>query len=92
MSMTIDRRHIADLKPDALNMALDEVLDLLTAHMKPKARERAKAALEAHARRVDTNTRAGRVVRLHAPSPGSAADIERAARADAIRHLIGRAF
>lgn len=92
MSNVLDTKRVEDLKPAALEMALDEVLIACVMQMKPKARERVKGNLTAYANRMDDNQRAGKVVRIHAPKPLSGEAMDRKARAEAIRFLIGRAF
>lgn len=92
MSNIQDKPRIEDFQPEALDMALDEVLSVITYRMKPKARSRVLDELSAHADRLDNFTRAGRVVSIRAPRPHSALEQQDKARAAAIRYLLGRAF
>lgn len=98
MSNALDRAATPAPQSAALNEALDEVLHHLSSGLKPKARNRAKAKLEAFATRLETWQ--GRQLPANVtPLRGRLIDAdqenhrrERAERAAAIRHLIGRAF
>lgn len=92
MSNVLDKTRIEDFQPDALDMALDEVLGVIALRLKPKARVRVLDELSAQADRLDNFTRAGRVVSIRAPRPLSALEQQDKARAAAIRYLLGRAF
>ena len=90
-----------DMQAGLTGEALDEVLCNLTDNMKPKARRRARARLEAYADRLET-WQGRRLPANVTPIRGPRGDErdraiesrrhEAAVKAAAIRHLIGRAF
>lgn len=85
-----------DLQARLTVEALDEVLYQLTNHMRPKAKGRARAKLEAYADRLET-WQGRRLPANVTPLRARLGEQEegrrlRALKAEAIRVLIGRAF
>ena len=101
MSNVLDRAPLAVDQTTLSEEALDDFLDVLTGHMKPKAARKAREELEAFADRLETWQGCrlpANVTPLRGPRGVEQARAteaqrrERAERAAAIRALIGRAF
>jgi len=102
MSNVIDGTPQTDDQAAIADEALDEVFSFLRANMKPKAAARARAKLEAFAVRLETwqgcrlpanvTPLRGHHGSIEQARASEAQRRERALKAEAIRHLIGRAF
>lgn len=96
MSNVLDRKRAEAPQPEALREAAVEAIFTLRGHLRPKAREKAKASLEAYAARLERDPWTGlpnNVLVLHATERQREEDrARRAKRAAALRHLIGECF
>lgn len=96
MSNVLDRKPANAPQPAALVDAAEGIIDTLLAHMKPKAAARAKADLTAFVARLERDPATGlphNVRRIRDHGYAGAVDAqERAARAAAMRFLIGECF
>lgn len=96
MSNVLDRQATATPQPSAIVEAAEGIIDTLCVHMKPKARAKALADLDAYLARLERDPASGlpnNVRPLRAASYQSAADAQdRASRAAALRFLIGECF
>lgn len=96
MSNVLDRNRVETPQPEALTEAAAHAIFTLREHMKPKARAKARARLEAFADRLERDPLTGlpNNVRILRAPPATLAEeaAERAAKARALRFLIGECF